>query len=209
MAAKDKGAEDFNPKHRILGAIILVAVAVVIVPLLLRQHEPPTELKGNEAASLPDSPNKVIVTPVTPQVSATHRTSEAPSPVTEPAPVEPSTKALPPKVEMPAAKVEAPAKVAAPEKPAREKPAEKAAPAKTDKGWVVQVGTFSNTDNANRLSTKLKQHGHTVLTEKITLEGRSAIRLRVGPFADKSAALKAQARIERELALKGVVLTYP
>lgn len=215
MAQKEKGAEDFNPKHRILGAVVLVAVAVIVVPMLLKQHEPPTELKGGEAAQGRDaaeSPNKVVVTPVNPPAPTSRRSTEAPPPAPEPAPAEIAPKLSAPKTEPAPPKPDVPApQPTVSEKPAREKIPDKPAvsAAKLDKGWVVQVGTFSHTDNANRLSAALKQHGHTVLTEKITLEGRSAVRLRVGPFADKSTALKAQARIAREQGVKGVVLSYP
>jgi len=213
MAEKERGAEDFNPKHRILGAIILVAAAVIVVPLLLKQHQPPTELSEREPArdsSRAESPNKVVVTPVTPSATRSRSAIEAPPPAKEPAPVETPAKTTA-KSDTAPSKPEAPAvKPVATKPPAKDVPAGKSpSTAELDKGWIVQVGTFASADNANRLSTKLKQHGHRVLTETISLDGRSAVRLRVGPYGDKSAALKAQARIEREEGIKGVVLAYP
>ena len=90
-----------------------------------------------------------------------------------------------------------------------EKPAKAPAADKITQGWVVQVGTFSNTDNANHLRDKLKSHGHTVHTESVTLAGKKALRLRVGPFSDKEQAVKAQAQIHKELHVQGVVQSYP
>lgn len=214
MAQKERGAEDFNPKHRILGAIILVAAAVIVVPLLLKQHEPPAELDDRKAIDSPDrgeTPNKVVVTPITPSVTPNRSGTEAPAPATEPAPANSASKDSASKKEPLVVSPEARAtKPAAAKSVEKEKTTSKSAPTKQlDKGWVVQVGTFASSDNANRLSAKLKQQGHTVLSETISLDGRSAVRLRVGPFGDKAAALKTQARIERDQGIKGVVLTYP
>jgi cell division septation protein DedD len=69
----------------------------------------------------------------------------------------------------------------------------------------VQVGTFSSTDNATRLRDKLKSLGHSVHTDSVTVGGKKAMRLRVGPFADRAKADKAQAQIRKETGVAGVV----
>jgi DedD protein len=76
-------------------------------------------------------------------------------------------------------------------------------------GWVVQVGTFSNAANAARLEQKLRAQRQPVLTERVDVNGTSAVRLRVGPFRDRAAALKARERINKDVGVKGVVLAYP
>jgi len=69
---------------------------------------------------------------------------------------------------------------------------------------------FNNADNAARLEEKLKAQGHNVSADNITLDGGAkAVRLRVGPFHDRPLALKAQARIQQEVGVQGVVLAYP
>jgi DedD protein len=55
----------------------------------------------------------------------------------------------------------------------------------------------------------LKTSGYSVGEEKITLEGNKAVRLRVGPFQNKTAALKARADIQNDLGVQGVVLANP
>jgi DedD protein len=193
MADRNEARPDFNPKHRIVGAIVLVALVVIFVPMLLNEKEPPPELKG--AREMPPrgaTETKVIVTPVAVEEAKTRQnpeavtTTETTSAITESAP----------KLETKTAPVEKPVK----------------APAVADKitqDWMVQVGTFSNIDNANHLRDKLKRHGHTVHTESVTLAGKKALRLRVGPFSDKEQAVKAQAQIRKELHVQGVVQSYP
>jgi DedD protein len=73
----------------------------------------------------------------------------------------------------------------------------------------VQVGTFSNTANATRLEKMLRAQGQPVLSERVSLGGNNAVRLRVGPFRDRAAALKARERINKDVGVKGVVLAYP
>ena len=193
MADRNEARPDFNPKHRIVGAIVLVALVVIFVPMLLNENEPPPELKGvREMPPRGATETKVIVTPVASEEAKPRQNPEAvtktetTSTITEGAPKQET-------------------KTAPAEKPAK-------APAAADKitqAWVVQVGTFSNTDNANHLRDKLKSRGHTVHVETVTLAGKKALRLRVGPFRDKEQAAKAQAQIRKELHVQGVVQSYP
>ena len=183
MTMADNNARpDFNPKHRIVGAIILVALLVIFVPMLLNENEPPPELKGGR--EMPPrgetTETRVIVAPVADEEAKPKKNFEA---VT--------------KTETPLA-------------PIKENPAKASATSdKIAQGWVIQVGTFSNTDNANHLRDRLKGHGHTVHMESVTLAGKKALRLRVGPFRDKEQAVKAQAQIRKELHVQGVVQSYP
>ena len=193
MADRDNARPEFNPKHRIVGAIVLVALVVIFVPMVLNEREPPPELKGVREASprTENTETRVVVTPV---------------PTTDVKPGESSetAKITPPAAESkPAAAAEKPVVVTKPE-PAPEKP-DKPAVNKIEDGWMVQVGSFTNTQNALRLRDKLKGLGHTVHTDSVTVGGKKALRLRVGPFADRARADKAQAQIRKETGVAGVV----
>jgi DedD protein len=80
---------------------------------------------------------------------------------------------------------------------------------KGTRGWIVQVGTFSNLENAARLREKLASHGHAVHAETMTLHGKRLMRLRVGPFHDKTEAMQAIAQIHKLTGVQGVALAYP
>ena len=193
MADRNEARPDFNPKHRIVGAIILVALVVIFVPMLLNENEPPAEFKGvGEMPPRGATETKVIVTPVASEAVKPRQNSEAATKTEAASAITESA----PKLETKTAPVEKPAK-------------DPAAADKITQAWVVQVGTFSNTDNANHLRDKLKSRGHTVHTESVTLAGKKALRLRVGPFRDKEQAVKAQAQIRKELHVQGVVQSYP
>jgi len=202
MAERDDAGYDFNPKYRIVGAVILVSLVVIFVPMVLNESEPPPELKthGDSPPRGNSTDTRVIVSPVTPDapralsggVPSTHTT----------APAVDATTAVAPKTEAAASLSRS---SAAPEKPSLPStPAEK-----ITKGWIVQVGTFTHTENAIRLRDKLKNQGHTVLTETTTVSGKKALRLRVGPFQDQEQASQSMAKIRKDTGVKAVVKTYP
>jgi DedD protein len=214
--AQDDERPQFNPKHRIAGAIILVSLAVIFVPMLLDESKPPAEnptLAQIPARDAPASETKVVVMPVPAPEPAKTQTAIADAAPEQSAPHSPL--AVLEKTETPKV-VEAKAAPAVEKKndtsAAKPKPVVAKANEiadKLSKGWVVQVGTFANTENAGRLREKLKNHGFAVNAESVAFQGGKAIRLRVGPFPDKSAAAKAQAQLQKELNIQGLVLAYP
>lgn len=194
MADRDDARPEFNPKHRIVGAIVLVVLLVVFVPMILSEREPPPELKGaREAPSAEMTQTRVVVTPVSITEPKPKESSEA-TPVTSSAEVKPAPETKP------VTPAEKPV-VAKKSEPAPAKPVA----AKIENGWIVQVGTFTNTENAARLRDKLKKLGHVVHADTVTVSGKKAMRLRVGPFADRARADKAQAQIRKETGVTGVV----
>lgn len=176
MPENEKLPSPVNLKHRLIGAVILVLVAVMLVPLILREQEPPTELK-----TVSDAPDKGVAPVAAPAPAPSEYT--LPEPPSEPAPEKKPATA-------PTAK--APAEVVKP-----------------SKGWVVQVGIFANAGNATRLSERLKQQGHAVLLDSISQNNEKRTRLRVGPFANKDAAQRAQAKIQQQAGVAGAVVVYP
>ncbi|HEY6234813.1 MAG TPA: SPOR domain-containing protein [Candidatus Elarobacter sp.] len=199
-------SHNFDPKHRIIGAIVVVALAVILVPIVLNQREAPSETRAPGATVLAGDGNKVAVTQVPPPVTAAE-------PMKAPAVVAPesanplATSASPRAPQTPsAAVVDSKSKATAQKTPVASEAQSSAIPAS---GWVVQVGTFSNATNARRLEQKLRAEGQPVRTERIQLDSGKAVRLRVGPFHDRAAALKAQERIQKDVGVNGVVLAYP
>lgn len=207
MADRDEARTEFNPKYRIVGAIVLVALLVIFVPMILDESEPPPELRNERQprARVEATDTRVVVTPV-PGTEARKETLETASVVVPPppAPVEEKTK---PEAK-PTEPVEKPVAAKKPEvAPAPEKSAKPVAIAYKpgNAAWVVQVGTFSNMQNATQLRDKLKSLGHTVHSHSITVSGKKLMRLRVGPFVDRSKADRAQAQIRKETGIAGVV----
>jgi len=201
MAETDDAGYEVNPKYRIVGAIILVSLVVIFVPMVLNESEPPPELKARSHSLPPgnSADTRVIVSPVTPEASG------APDTRTK-APAVDTTTTSAAKIETKAASTATQSRPST----APEKPSPPPAPVeKLTQGWIVQVGTFTHIENAVRLRDKLKNQGHTVVTETTTVSGKKALRLRVGPFQDKEQASQSMAKIRKETGVKAVVKTYP
>ena len=204
MVDKNDTSHDFNPKHRIVGAIVLVALAVIFLPMLLKDDMP--TVSDVPVPEVPTPDTRVVVTPVTPTTPEAPPSEQVvktiPSLVAPPiAPIRPT----PPGAE-PAAPAPAPAPVS--ETPA--KPVKAPEPAVVvKKGWIVQLGVFSQTDNATRMKDDLKRHGYSATFDKISLDKGQGVRVRVGPYPSESEARSALARIQKDTGIKGVVRVYP
>ena len=78
-------------------------------------------------------------------------------------------------------------------------------------GWVVQVGSFSR-KNADTLNTELRAAGYRsyVPDEPVAArDGSLLYRVRVGPEALRSEALKLQTELKKEMDLDGFIMNYP
>ena len=220
MAQRDDAHTEFNPKHRIVGAIIIVALVVIFVPMILNQREPPPDIRAVSEPSARGeiADTRVMVTPVVPEEPKADGAGESASNA-----IAPAADSTPKPESPPIAPAEKPAAVKKPPATSTngKAAATTAAPVngktakaststeKITKGWIVQVGSFSNKENAMHLRSKLSSHGHTVHTETVTIAGKKATRLRVGPFRDKGEAEKVQAQIRKETGVQGLVQTYP
>lgn len=196
--AYDDGG-DFNPKHRIVGAIIVVSLAVIVLPMIL-SDEPgqPAASRVSDISEIPQLGTKVLRLPTTSlaeqavtdtQVTTTTTTVETGS-----------TK----KPEKSNTTITAKATQTQQTEPKRSASETSTAAG----GWVVQVGTFSNDDNVRRLRDKLKKHGFLVKLVDVKLKGEKAVRVRVGPYRQKRVAEKAQTQIRQKVGVEGVVLAY-
>src|SRR5436309_2142929 len=91
MAREDQRPQ-FNPRHRIAGAIILVSLAVIFVPMLLDDSTPPKEMRPLTeipARDAPVSETRVVVTPVA--APDTFSSAPARTAVVDPAPEKPGS----------------------------------------------------------------------------------------------------------------------
>jgi DedD protein len=217
---------DFVLKQRLVGAVVLVALGVIFIPMLL---EGPDDTLVPELDQLPElvdpAPSRPLdafptmdTLPVSPDTSvlAADAAPEADSePVPEPEPLpepeaEPEVQAGPVAAEsgvQPAPVAEQ----AAPEQPPA--PAPQVPAAETEAGplgsWVVQVGSFSSQQNAVGLRDKLRQGGFTTQVEKVRVAGKTHYRVRVGPFLERDEAEQKRKQLAGKFKLSGRVLSYP
>ncbi len=221
MAERKDRNEEFNPRHRIVGAVILVALAVIFLPMLLSDRPPGTQTAGLSETPMPDV--GAVANPASRPGEIPGKSAGVPPATrTVTVPVEPAgaTKgvARPEPAGTEAAKsaavqsgIPAPAAEATPPKEKKEtsKPAKPATvaskPAAPEKGWVVQVGVFSQRDNARRLQERIQQKGYRVRLDPTSSVAGQPVRVEVGPYRGSAEARAAAARIQNQFGIKGLV----
>ena len=205
---------DQKLKQRLTGAIVLVALAVIFVPIILegpdddwtpRSHSIPVQPQMDYRASmeldLPEPAETVEEQPGS-VITETQRLQE-----TAPAPIQPS-----PDTQQPVAAAEkAPSPATVPQKPARTTtaPAKVAKVAEPQiKGWFVQVGSFGQEINAKGLQERLKSAGYETRLQKASIGRGYAYRVLVGPSGSRTQAEKVAARLKSGQQLAGMVIEY-
>lgn len=73
--------------------------------------------------------------------------------------------------------------------------------------WVVQVGSFSNANNADGLVAKLKLQGLSAYRESVKSGGATIYRVRVGPYIERDEAIRVDSLINDRLSIDGVVMS--
>ena len=77
-------------------------------------------------------------------------------------------------------------------------------------GWAVQIGSFADPGNAEKLKDQVATRGYRVLTQRITTrEGKSRVRVLVGPDRTRAAAAARLSRLRREESIEGFLVRYP
>ncbi|GMQ76539.1 MAG: hypothetical protein BMS9Abin01_1819 [Gammaproteobacteria bacterium] len=213
MARSHESQSGYSPKHRIVGAIIIVSLAVIVLPRILSYQQKPPQRRPAVSPPSEMAQSRVEVlrlssTPVMPTQEPAKRAAPPARSSATRAAKEQDARVPAPKASAKTAVGGAPkttvGKTASTGAP---KSSAKSSPVSDNMGWVVQVGTFSNDANVARLRAALKKNGFLVDLQDVELKGRKAVRVRVGPFEQKRVAMKAQSRIEKEMGLKGVVLS--
>jgi DedD protein len=209
---------DQKLKQRLTGAIVLVALAVIFVPIILegpddewtpRSHSIPEQPQMDYRASM-ELELPVPETAVEEQsggvITEALRLSEDDSPASKPPPVEAKPAPAASKKTEPVAVAPKPARVVPAPAPAP-KPAKKAAA--PINGWFVQVGSFGQEMNANGLRSRLKSAGYDTRLQKIAIGKGYAYRVLVGPATTRTAAEKLAASLKSGQQLAGMVIEYP
>jgi DedD protein len=191
---------DIQAKDRLTGAVILVALVVLLVPELLSGPGPKrASVAANPAEGQPLRSYTVELGDDS-HVHGTVAASAAP-PAVVAAPTAPAAntpQALPaPQAEAPS---EPPAQTAAPPAAnadvvvARPKP-EAAPPPTPVTGWMIQLGSFATRANAERLVHELRTKGYAAFVTESANGGHKLYRVRVGPASDHATAQALAAKL--------------
>ncbi len=183
-------------KQRLVGAVVLIALAVIFIPMLLsggREMEMPvfgsnvpdrseeiTNIKHidiEEMQKVESRPTKAKIIPVAPALPEPKIVKET------------NSQAI---VESITSKTEKETKSAI---------------KKTV--WAVQVGSFSKKSNALGLKEKLRKKKIHAFVERITKDNKAVYRVRVGPEISRDKAIVLKKKLHKEFNLSGLVVKHP
>ena len=226
---------EYELKHRITGAIILVSVAVLIIPLLLSEPGVEANTEGDAATSSNNTFRSRIV-PL--DISNVNRpvgengggdlplaTLDDSKPAlldltnqdndTEPAQPaeqkEPTQKTALVMTREPDSGDQQATQAKADEKPAEEPVAKASQPKNLPEeegsrdGWVVRVGTFAKQANVESVSSLLTNSGFKPRTTPVSTSLGESTRVWLGPYAKRETADKISNRLKSLIGEKGYV----
>lgn len=206
---------DSRAKQRLTGAIILVALFVLLVPEFLtgpRETHPPADA-GSEAGLRQytidlDSQERTPGSPVKPDDSGVTLPPVVPA-NPKPELAQPGEAAAPEVAAAPATNPMGPAPAPAPASPPMPR-TEAPRPAPSNQSaqrgtFAVQLGTFADRGNADRLARDMTAKGFAASVTSASSNGRELYRVRVGPVRDRAAAEALAAQLKR-VGQSGVVV---
>lgn len=203
-------------KQRLVGTVVLVALAVIFIPMILdfsREQETMVAV-DIEIPPAPDA-NKMRILPldswskkIDPEVKA--------EPLFVESPVVPDEEEKKPDLGLESelkSKLKEAVSTTAPKMSQPdvfvEPPAETKKIAKKGPAWVVQIGSFSSQDKALFFRDQLRSQGYaSYVVSADSRENKKYYRVRVGPVLLKSEASSIQKKLKTDTKLDGFLMRY-
>ena len=211
-------------KERIIGAVVLVVFVVLIVPVFLDGPPERGEIVS-ERVPLPgqaaegetrtvvlerdrDEPVPAAVSAAAPETRRSKPAQKDASAEPEPKPQretkpEPRPEPQPERRSQPGSDS---VSTSAPAEPAKQQAAE--ASKSTTGMWAVQLGSFGNQQNAERLAADLRKQGFAAFLSQLSTGSGQLHRVRIGPQKDRDSAEEMAARLAAA-GHKGQVVPHP
>ncbi len=173
-------------KQRIVGAIVLVSLAVIFLPMILDgSGQKQDTFVENPIPLMPGFKFEPLDIPI-----------KAVRPTTKPARVVENEQ----QIQKPVSKTE--------NSPTPLNPADEDAKRLVD-AWVVQIGSFTKSDNAFSLRDRLRKQDLRVFVEQLDNSKQSFYRVRVGPYKLRLEAEAAQVKIKNSYKIDGKIMKHP
>ncbi len=216
--AKQPNSEN-RLKQRLVGAVVLISLAVIFIPMLLSgrggyerlitsSNIPPEPEAGRRVIEIPlrEVPPRPEKKPVT-TVVVDEYTKELPKnfkPARKP-PEEKAAAQAPAPEEKPATPAKPPARKEVTSPPAaRQASGDEGVP----QAWVVQMGSFSDKANAMALRNRIRGKKYPAYVEAVTTPQGTIYRVRVGPERSRAGAEALQRKLRKAFNLNGMVFPH-
>lgn len=196
---------DEGLKQRIIGALVLVVAAVVFLPMLLSGQDE-TEQVEVEVPEAPVLNEREITAAVPPALPEPAQVPDIPQPAVDESEAMPLPQTA--SIEPAAPVIVEPEPSAAEPEPAKTPAQPPAAAAATAGGWVIQQASFSSAENANSFRQTLAGQGYNAYTRSAQSDGKTIVRVFIGPLESREAAAKVRDELQRRHQSKGLILAH-
>lgn len=198
-------------KQRLVGVAVIFSLAVIFLPMLLDGSGQRPESLDITIPPPPDTRSYEIISD---RVSELRASAEA-LPVLQPRVVDELSDPPAPTTLAQAEQAGIEAQPAASKPVAMPVTEPEASPPAIEKeppggsSWVIQVGSFSSRDKADKQLEKIRKSGlAAVFTEKFQHDGTLSYRVRMGPFITRDKAKVIQNKLLAKHDIKGLVMRY-
>ncbi|WAJ35806.1 SPOR domain-containing protein [Pseudomonas sp. GOM7] len=203
MALLEKGL-----KQRMVGALVLVALAVIFLPMLLSREDEMRRVVV-DAPQMPQTPDtpEIVVEPA--EVVEPEVLPQEPVPVDPQAPLTAETEAPAPAPQpeqkpAPSSQASQPAPAAEPAVAAAAKPESHLDASSLPISWSVQLASLSSRSGAETLQKTLRSQGYNAYIR--TFDGMN--RVFVGPLIERAEAERLRDQLKRQHKLNGFVVRF-
>lgn len=191
--------EEGRLKQRLVGAVVLVALAVIFIPMLLsggREMEMP--VFGSNVPERSAEIKKIQHIEIESAPATPHSVNPKRIPIAagmpEPKIVkEKNTESIVDKI------VDL----------TKEEEKKEKKPTVNKNVWAVQVGSFANKSNALGLKDKLRMKNIHAFVERIIKNNKTVYRVRVGPEISRKKAEMLKVKLKKEFKLSGLIVKHP
>lgn len=173
---------DDGLKQRLVGAIVIVAAAIIFIPMIFNQTERTPQDIQVELPQPPEAPKAQLEKPQRPGATESTFESAAENVVVKNA-IESGAESA---TEM-----------------------QSATQSDIPQGWVLQLASFKERANADALRDRLRKDGYAVYVTYHPGKGDGMARVYVGPELDRAVLDKIKVRLKKEFKLEGFVVRYP
>ena len=194
-------------KQRIVGTVVLLALALIFLPIIFDGEG---SYQAPVSSRIPDTP----IISILPEP-----TQSRPVIIGNVETIEPEVAATVSLIEEVTELVEEPSVVIATAESVRDVEITESAPvfsrevmqlsdAGLPQGWVVRLGSFSDSENASNLVTRLQDAGYKAYSRVMRSSQEALTGVFVGPWLDRGQVNEYQQKLQEEFSLAGLVVRY-
>jgi DedD protein len=194
-------------KHRMIGAAVLVAVAVLFLPSFFKDRQ---QYQVDTTSHIPGRPSITAVDFNEPEQP--DGIEPAPSPETMFIPGDPETSFVVEDEEARGVLITSSANSSSQISSAAQSSVATSALSLSDKGlpegWIIQVVSLRAQDSANKLRDELQAEGHRAYVRAVPLNSGTVYRVFIGPKQSESEANTLKSQLDQRLKVNSLVLPF-